>query len=96
VSVAFSNGYLSVLAKSDLLRGNGADLHEMLQAYLLNQVMVELGQELNQPSGRLRIPLRGIQHLLGGAVVAKARHGEGGTPDSNGPKNAASPSEQAP
>ena len=91
VSVAFLKAYFSVLAKSDLLPGNEADLREMLHAYLRNQVIVELGQELNRPSGRLRIPLQAILRLVGEPVPPTPRHSDGGTTDPSGPKGAAPP-----
>jgi len=37
----------------------------MLRAYLLNQIVNELGRELKNPAGQLRIPLQGILYLVG-------------------------------
>jgi maltose alpha-D-glucosyltransferase / alpha-amylase len=65
VSVVFLKAYFDRLSTSDLLPRNEAELRGMLRAYLLHQVMGELGRELGQPSGQLRIPLLGIVSLMG-------------------------------
>jgi len=91
VSVAFLRAYLPDLAKSDLLPGNEADLREMLQAFLLNQIIIELGRELIRPSGGLRHALEGLLTLLGELVPPTARQGDGGTTEPGGPKAAETP-----
>ncbi|MFO1475296.1 MAG: maltose alpha-D-glucosyltransferase [Verrucomicrobiota bacterium] len=65
VSVAFLKAYVHRLDKSGLLPESETELRAMLEAYLLHQVVGELGRELNNPSDRLRVPLQGILRLLG-------------------------------
>lgn len=91
VSVAFLKAYFHLVGKSDLLPGNEPDLRAMLQAYLLNQIIGELGRELRPASARLRIPLEGIVHILGEAVPSIQRQAEGGAATPGGTKGAPAP-----
>src|SRR5262249_3142951 len=68
VSLAFLKAYCPLLVQAGLLPEQESDLREMLLAYLLNEVLAELGQELPQVSDRLKVPLRGILYLLGDPV----------------------------
>jgi hypothetical protein len=52
----------------------------------LNQVIAELGKELAQPSGRLKIPLQGLISLLGDEAPPSSRPADDGTA---GPTNSA-------
>jgi maltose alpha-D-glucosyltransferase / alpha-amylase len=65
VSVAFLRAYLHRLGPDGLLPGKEDDLRVLLRAYLLNQIVNELGRELKTPAGQLRIPLQGILYLVG-------------------------------
>jgi maltose alpha-D-glucosyltransferase/alpha-amylase len=65
VSLAFLRAYVQRLDKSELLPGDETELRVMLQAYLLNQMLGELGCELNSRSDRLQVPLQGILYLAG-------------------------------
>ncbi len=95
VGVAFLKAYVPPLAQSDLLPTNEADVREMLRAYLLTQVISELGQELNQPSNRLRIPLQGILHLTSELAPSAADHTEDAASPS-APKGTAVPAPNPP
>ncbi len=66
VSSTFLRAYLRALGQSELLPSAPDELHVMLQAYLLNKAMHELGYELNNRPTWLKIPLQGILHLLEG------------------------------
>jgi len=91
ISVAFLKAYLPFLTKPGLLPGDEADLREMLQAYLLDQVVGELGRELLQPANRLSIPLQGILHLLGEPIYSPLSQGDAATAGAGGSKGAAPP-----
>jgi maltose alpha-D-glucosyltransferase/alpha-amylase len=65
VSVAFLNAYFLALDKSGLLPEQEPALRALLQAYLLHQVLAELGNELGPRGTRLRVPLQGILYLTG-------------------------------
>ncbi len=80
VSRAFLQAYCEKLHPSGILPGEEDKLRMMLLAYLLNQVVVELGQELQFHSDNVRAPLQAIidltdeqilQHITG-AGGAKA------------------------
>jgi predicted trehalose synthase len=43
----------------------------MLEAYLLNHMVKELGDELSHRSVSVRIPLQGILYLTGAAATAR-------------------------
>ncbi len=64
VSASFLQGYLQTPGASEMLPAAPEDLQIMLRAYLLNQAMLELGQEMSRPSW-LTIPLQSILHLAG-------------------------------
>jgi maltose alpha-D-glucosyltransferase/alpha-amylase len=64
VSATFLRAYLQSLGKSEVLPSTSEELQVMLQAYLLNKAMYELGYELNNRPAWLKIPLQGILHLL--------------------------------
>jgi maltose alpha-D-glucosyltransferase/alpha-amylase len=71
VSVTFLRAYLRNLGTSGLLPGTEADLRVMLEAYLLNHMVKELGDELSHRSVSVRIPLQGILYLTGAAATAR-------------------------
>ena len=64
MGVAFLKSYLHRLDKSGLVPDSTLELRAMLQAYLLHQVLGELGRELDEPSSRLQLPLQGIVFLV--------------------------------
>jgi maltose alpha-D-glucosyltransferase/alpha-amylase len=70
VSVTFLKAYFHRLGESDLLPGNEIQLRVLFAAYLLNQMLTELGRELGRSSDRIRIPLQGILYLTGDPGLA--------------------------
>ena len=63
VSGAFLKAYCQGLEKSGILPDDEDQLRTMLLAYLLNQVVEELGQELRRVSHHVRAPLQAIIYL---------------------------------
>jgi len=63
VSRAYLQGYCPTLQSSGILPREEDQLHMILVAYLLNQVMDELGDELQSHTESVRAPLRAILHL---------------------------------
>jgi len=64
VSAAFLNAYLKTQDISPVTPVNKADLQTLLDAYLLEKAVYELGYELNNRPDWVRIPLQGILDLL--------------------------------
>ena len=64
VSAAFINSYLSVASKDSFLPQTRAELEVLLNAYVLEKVIYELGYELNNRPAWVEIPLRRILQLL--------------------------------
>ncbi|MDR5683262.1 MAG: maltose alpha-D-glucosyltransferase [Armatimonadota bacterium] len=65
VSAAFVQAYLETVAGSGLLPGDPEDLALLLEVLLLEKAVYEVGYELNNRPGWVRIPLRGILELMG-------------------------------
>jgi maltose alpha-D-glucosyltransferase / alpha-amylase len=66
VSAAFLNGYLSVMGDSPVLPSDRAELAKLLDVYLLEKAIYELGYELGNRPGWAAIPLHGLLQLLDG------------------------------
>lgn len=66
VSGSFLNGYLTVLAPASVLPRDESVLARMLDAYLLEKAIYELGYELGNRPAWAAIPLRGLLELLEG------------------------------
>jgi maltose alpha-D-glucosyltransferase/alpha-amylase len=64
VSAAFLAGYLERAQGSRLVPPNGADLAMVLEFFLLEKCVYEIGYELNNRPDWLEIPLRGLLELL--------------------------------
>jgi maltose alpha-D-glucosyltransferase / alpha-amylase len=64
VSAAFLNGYLTVMAPSDVLPRDAAQLARLLDSYLLEKAIYELGYELGNRPAWAAIPLAGLLQLL--------------------------------
>jgi len=77
VSVTFLKAYFHRLGNTDLLPGDESELRAMLRAFLVHQMVGELGRELEHRSTQLRIPLEGIVHLLGQPVQGRSLAGIG-------------------
>jgi hypothetical protein len=52
------------MEKSEILPSDPEQLRTMLPAYLLNQVVEELGDELRRGSDNVRAPLQAIVYLM--------------------------------
>lgn len=64
VSVAFLRTYLAVAEGAAFLPASPDDLRLLLDAYLLEKAVYELGYELNNRPGWVRIPLQGILQTI--------------------------------
>jgi maltose alpha-D-glucosyltransferase/alpha-amylase len=64
VSAVFLKTYLEVTRKASFLPRTREELRVMMDAYLLEKAMYELGYELNNRPDWVRIPLQGISQLL--------------------------------
>ncbi|MBD2041857.1 maltose alpha-D-glucosyltransferase [Microcoleus sp. FACHB-672] len=63
VSTAFLNSYLTIAGSDSFLPKTKAELQVLLDAYVLEKVIYELGYELNNRPDWVHIPLRRILHL---------------------------------
>jgi len=64
VSAVFLKEYLAVTGKSDLLPKTKPELSVLLDAFLLDKAIYEIGYELNNRPESIRIPLQGVLQLL--------------------------------
>jgi maltose alpha-D-glucosyltransferase/alpha-amylase len=67
VSSAFLKKYLRVSGKAAFLPRGRGDLAVLLNAYLLEKAIYELGYELNNRPSWVRVPLQGILNLVEGS-----------------------------
>jgi len=65
VSAAFLTSYLTAVAPTRLLPEDPSDLKILLDAYLLDKAIYEIGYELNNRPDWVKVPLRGILQLMG-------------------------------
>jgi maltose alpha-D-glucosyltransferase/alpha-amylase len=68
VSTAFLKTYLDVSGNSNFIPQDREELALLLDSYLLDKAVYELGYELNNRPSWVRIPLDGISQLLQSAV----------------------------
>ncbi|MCP8304289.1 MAG: maltose alpha-D-glucosyltransferase [archaeon] len=64
ISATFLRGYLEIMAQTPLLPKDHEKLKVLLDAYLLEKAIYELGYELNNRPDWVRVPLHGILQLL--------------------------------
>ena len=64
VSVVFLKAYLSVVKDEPFLPKDPLELQILLDAYLLEKAVYELGYELNNRPEWLKVPFRGLLQLL--------------------------------
>jgi maltose alpha-D-glucosyltransferase / alpha-amylase len=64
VSVAFLKAYLAVAKDEPFLPKDSIEFQVLLDAYLLEKAIYELGYELNNRPDWLKVPLRGLLQLL--------------------------------
>lgn len=64
VSVAFLKSYLEQVEQAHILPEDQNHLKILLDAYLLEKAVYEIGYELNNRPDWLKVPIRGILHLL--------------------------------
>jgi maltose alpha-D-glucosyltransferase / alpha-amylase len=70
VSAAFLNGYLAVIGQAGVLPTDETELANLLEVYLLEKAIYELGYELGNRPAWARIPLYGLLQLLDGEEPA--------------------------
>jgi maltose alpha-D-glucosyltransferase/alpha-amylase len=64
MSSVFLQSYLRTTAGAMFVPQNSGDLQIMLEAYLLDKAIYEIGYELNNRPEWVVIPIRGIKHIL--------------------------------
>jgi maltose alpha-D-glucosyltransferase/alpha-amylase len=64
ISGVFLQSYLKTSAGAVFIPENEADLQVLLEAYLLDKAVYEVGYELNNRPDWVVIPIRGIKHIL--------------------------------
>ncbi len=64
VSGAFLRGYLDAACGAEFLPSNEGDLRVLLDAYLIEKAIYEIGYEMNNRPAWTAIPIRGILDLL--------------------------------
>jgi maltose alpha-D-glucosyltransferase/alpha-amylase len=64
ISSVFLQSYLKTTANAIFIPQNSDDLQIMLEAYLLDKAVYEIGYELNNRPDWVVIPIRGIKHIL--------------------------------
>ena len=64
MSSTFLQKYLQTTANAAFLPQNSDDLEILLEAYLLDKAVYEIGYELNNRPDWVVIPIRGIKHIL--------------------------------
>jgi Uncharacterized protein, probably involved in trehalose biosynthesis len=63
-SSMFLQSYLKTTTGAMFIPKNSDDLQIMLEAYLLDKAVYEIGYELNNRPSWVLIPIRGIKHIL--------------------------------
>jgi maltose alpha-D-glucosyltransferase/alpha-amylase len=71
VGGAFLNGYLGVMGDAPILPHDAEELARLLDVYMLEKAIYELGYELGNRPAWAAIPLRGLLQLLDGEERSK-------------------------
>jgi maltose alpha-D-glucosyltransferase/alpha-amylase len=64
MSSIFLQSYLQTTTGAIFVPQNEEDLQVLLEAYLLDKAVYEIGYELNNRPDWVVIPIRGIKHIL--------------------------------
>jgi maltose alpha-D-glucosyltransferase/alpha-amylase len=64
VAAAFLKSYLKTAGQAEFLPPNGSQLESLLHIYMLEKAVYEVGYELNNRPGWVKVPLQGILQLL--------------------------------
>lgn len=72
VSGVFLHSYLATVAAASFIPREQQDLEIMLDAFMLDKAVYELGYELDNRPDWVRIPLQGIQGILRGSTTGAA------------------------
>jgi maltose alpha-D-glucosyltransferase/alpha-amylase len=64
VSAAFLTSYLKVVAQARVLPDDPEQLRTLFDAYLLEKAIYEIGYELNNRPGWIKVPIQGILELI--------------------------------
>jgi maltose alpha-D-glucosyltransferase/alpha-amylase len=65
MSSVFLQSYLAATVGADFIPADESDFQILLEAYLLDKAVYEVGYELNNRPSWVVIPIRGIKHILG-------------------------------
>jgi maltose alpha-D-glucosyltransferase/alpha-amylase len=65
VSAAFLSGYFKTVQGTTLLPVNEPDIQLLLEFYLFEKCIYEIGYELNNRPDWVELPLRGMERLMG-------------------------------
>jgi maltose alpha-D-glucosyltransferase/alpha-amylase len=63
ISAAFLRSYRETTAGAPFLPNSAENFQRLLEVFLMDKVLDELNSELDNRSGRLRIPLQGVLEL---------------------------------
>jgi predicted trehalose synthase len=72
VTARFVRAYFADMSGTDLLPADPAACRELLELFVLNKAVTELGAELEHRPARAAIPMIGLLDLLGAAPAAPA------------------------
>jgi maltose alpha-D-glucosyltransferase / alpha-amylase len=64
ISADFLGAYLTATGKSNLLPNTKAGIAALLEAFLLDQAVIEMSRELQRQSEVIRVPLEGILQII--------------------------------
>jgi len=64
VSATFLTSYLTIIVPARLLPADQGELKTLLDAYLLEKAVYEIGYELNNRPDWVKVPLQGILQLM--------------------------------